>query len=646
MNDQSKIEKIKQGLYSRDKEKYFDVTRRHRLRTQNIQDTPGWGANNDELVPDEQDFDQTDIMSNRKTSGNWVSKILILSIVFFIVAAGISAYTFFSGSNIISDKNLGLEIYGLQSVSAGDETTFTIRVKNGNTVDLKTADLLMEYPDGTRASTNLSKDIRRESVSLGDITAGSTIEKKFQVVLFGAENDKKLISASLEYRLPSSNAILNKKVQKEVLISTAPLSLTLTGLKETISGQTTDFVLEVHSNSQKVISGLMLNGDFASGFTLKKSDPAVFSKNAWDLGDLEPGGTRKIHLTGVFDGQEGEEKVLKFTIGLKDKTNETKIGSVFFTTSQTVVLSKPFLSVSVALNGSTDAGYSTQAGKSVRADLTWQNNLPNKINDARFVVKLRGTAINRSTIRVSNGFYQSFDDTIVFDKTTNEKLAVLNPGDTGNLGFDFTLAGNTSLTTGAQNSASFEVSASGRRVGDTGVPESVSYSAVRTLKITSDIRLTSKSQSQTGVFKNIGPIPPVVGQETTYTINWTIGGAINDLSNVVVSARLPNYVKWLGIISPTDEDVTYNSVGGEVVWNVGTIKGGTGRNSPPKNMSFQISFVPSLSQFDTIPTLLTESSARGIDTYTNNEVTASAELLTTNLAGDPNFNSDNAKVTK
>ena len=90
-----------------------------------------------------------------------------------------------------------------------------------------------------------------------------------------------------------------------------------------------------------------------------------------------------------------------------------------------------------------------------------------------------------------------------------------------------------------------------------------------------------------------------------------------------------------GEVSPDSEQVTYNPVGGEIIWNAGDIEAGTGVGSPPREVAFQVSFLPSLGQVGTAPTVLGESVARGTDLFAGIDITSNTRpALTTKSLGD------------
>ena len=111
-----------------------------------------------------------------------------------------------------------------------------------------------------------------------------------------------------------------------------------------------------------------------------------------------------------------------------------------------------------------------------------------------------------------------------------------------------------------------------------------------------------------------------------------------------VKATLPSYVKWLGIISPSTEKVSYNTTTGEVVWNVGNISPGFGEKV--REVEMQISLLPSLSQVGSSPELLSDSLLGGEDDFTGSQLQTSSRRLNTRITTDPIYLSQYATVVQ
>jgi hypothetical protein len=126
-----------------------------------------------------------------------------------------------------------------------------------------------------------------------------------------------------------------------------------------------------------------------------------------------------------------------------------------------------------------------------------------------------------------------------------------------------------------------------------------------------------------------GPIPPIIGQQTTYRIYWKIFSGPVGLKNAVVKTTLPAYVEKIDengevtIGSP----LKYNKSTREVIWSIDDLAA----NSLVM-ASFDVGVTPEASQVNQLlilinPTILEANAVQ--------KVTKTVGLLTSDLTTDP-----------
>jgi hypothetical protein len=422
------------------------------------------------------------------------------------------------------------------------------------------------------------------------------------------------------------------------------------GVGEISANQKTDFTIEIESNSLSVINNLILKADYPFGFDYISAAPKPSSvdNSIWTIGDLEPGAKRTIKLSGSVNGQDGEERVFKFTVGTPDKLDDKTINTAFSVYTANVSIKKPFLGVNLFINGDSAKEVVVNSGSKISADLSWQNNLVSNVYDVSIKVKLSGPILDKTTVYTEQGFYNSSDNTITFDKQKDKAFALVEPGYQGETGFVFSLFGPQSQTGLSFNNpeVGMDISVFGNRVEGSGVSQELLYSASKKIKVASVLRLTFRGLRSLGPFANTGPVPQVAEQETTYTVTWSATNYINDVNNAKVVAVLPAYVKWNELTSPSIEKLDYNSSTNEVTWNIGGIKAGTGLTYYPREVSFNLSFTPSLSQVGEAPEILGQATITGTDSFTNTEVGETKAHVTTEIVTDPNYEPGKGKVSQ
>jgi hypothetical protein len=433
----------------------------------------------------------------------------------------------------------------------------------------------------------------------------------------------------------SSNAILVREQEYAVLLSAAPVSLSVISPKEVISGQDAQFTVQVASNSPTPLKDLMLKAEYPFGFTYSEGNQKPrYGDNVWELGDLAPGGKRSIIVKGKLIGQDADEKFFRFYVGSRSEKNDKELGVTYIVKPVSLVLSEPFLSATLAINGSKSNTTVVQTGRTVRGDVEWKNNLNSTILDGEIRIKFTGQSLDRQSVATEGGFFNSSDNTLIWSSETDKDLSTIEPGQSGRLGFSFATLGSGVTQSLKNPELALEVSVAGRRVDENGVPEQVKSASKYTLQLATDLLLMSKATRTIGPFTNTGPFPPRAEQETTYTVTWTVSNSSNTADNVIVKTTLPAYVRFTNLVSPSSESVTYSPVGGTVTWDVGTVDAQS-TSGKKREVSFQVALKPSISQVGLAPILVNEQTVKGQDRFTSVEVGSSRPQQTTRLTADP-----------
>jgi hypothetical protein len=180
----------------------------------------------------------------------------------------------------------------------------------------------------------------------------------------------------------------------------------------------------------------------------------------------------------------------------------------------------------------------------------------------------------------------------------------------------------------------FPTTATGSRVDESGVSQTVSTGAASAIKLISNLSLSARALRTQGPISNTGPIPPKADQETTYTVVWTVTNTSNTISGAQVTATIPQYMRWTGTVSPSDAQITYNPVGGQITWMAGGIPQNAGVGAGAKQVAFQLALKPTQSQIGSSPDIMGESTIVGLDAFTGATIRNSASNLSTRTTTD------------
>jgi len=569
-----------------------------------------------------------------------MKKIFIGSAIFFTLAVAFAAFIFLRGGNVMSSEKVAVEFAAPITAAGGEPFAFQVAVRNDNSAKISSADLVLEFPEGTRSADGSNSQLLRYREALGSISSGMNLIKKYEAVLFGEEGESLTIKATLEYKVDGSNALFKKTSSYQVALQSAPISISVEGPSETANKGEFELVVNIVSNSTAPLQNILMDASYPFGFSLKSSSPRpVSGERVWGIGDLAPGASRKIKLSGIISGSEGDERVFTFRAGTAKEAGARVLQTAIVSASHSILLRRPFLALSVIVNGDTGNEYITEKGKTLRVNIAWENNLPARATDAQVIVSLKGTLYDPASIVPEGGYYRSDDGTIVWDSSSSGELASMEPGARGQKSFSVNVRGSSTGAYSLKN-PSFTISAGISARGPAGAGESggaVQTKTTTEVKLLADLSFLSRILRVGGSFANRGPVPPKVGSETSYTIIWSLSNAFNDLTNTKVFASLPSYVRFMNNISPSSEQISYDAVSGNIVWDVGDVKAGIGIGGVPREVAFQVAIAPADNQAGTIPTVVGEASAQGDDRFTGRQVTSATRPALTTKFGDASF---------
>ncbi|HQT82589.1 MAG TPA: hypothetical protein PLW99_00315 [Candidatus Paceibacterota bacterium] len=554
---------------------------------------------------------------------------------FFLVSLAIAVYVFYVGGNSVSVDKVSVNVQGPTTIAGGDIVPLSLTITNTNSSAIENATVEIDFPNGTRSAANVLTTYPTYTENLGTIGSGETVTRSVKAVLFGSSGQALTLPISFSYGTAGSNAVFVKKSSYSLTVSSTPLSVSVQTLSETVSGQPLTLTLIVNSNATVPLSNVVLTGNLPFGFQVTSSSVPL-NNSSFLLGTLAPGASKTITLTGTLAGQDGEQRVFTFTVGTANTPGNQSLAVTYMSQQAAVSITAPFINTTLAINGNSSPNVVLAPGSPQNVTLSYTNTLPTSITNASVSIALSGAAIDYNSVQTTNGFYNSVNHTVIFSKDTDPSLALLSPGATGVGVFTFsTLPTSASV---ASPAATFGISVSGTRLGQTNVPEQVSAFATQTAKVTTTVALSASALHTSGPLATVGPIPPVAGQATTYTVVWGVQDKGSAVAGGTVSATLPSYVTYTGATAGAGS-FSYDNSSRTVTWSVGDLtQGGNAQGA------FQVSLTPSTSQKGGAPALTGAASFTGYDRFAGVQVSATADPATTETQGDPGYVSTNSIV--
>ncbi|MFC1594863.1 hypothetical protein ACFL3E_00360 [Patescibacteria group bacterium] len=567
-------------------------------------------------------------------------------VVIALIIIGLGAYFFIGrGAGFNVGRLIELEASNPSRISSGDIVLWEVRYKNGNSVVLNGAELVFEFPEGSRPVVGDPPRIGpfRERRSIGVLEPGAYGTEEFRAVVFGETGAELNGKVSIEYRPENSSARYSKETDYSLIIYRSTLGVSIDMPEEVQDGQEIEARIHIVSSSRAIFKDLAVKVKYPSSFKYKSSDPLPFENDSiWKLGDLAPGEERIIRVRGSVSRGTVDAQTFRVDAGVYNTDEDSWV--VFAKSSESILVRAPFLVVETNLSGSDDGVIAP--GQKLNIVLLWRNNLPASVRNMFLETKIEGEALDLATISSYTGTFDGQTNTIKWLAGRNEELAFVDPGDAGRV--EFSIVVKKPLTVKDINDKNFTANFISR-IGASEVPqefEGLDIEGVSelSLKVSTKIAFSQKGYYFDSRIQNTGSLPPKVGEETNYIIVWSLINSSNDLKNISVRASLPTYVQWNNVVVDSDDEIIYKSSTGEVIWNVDTVSAGTGYIRPIKEIAFQITLTPSITQVGNTPELISSADFYAEDAFTGTIFEEKGVAITTKMRDDPEISSNQRKV--
>jgi len=540
-----------------------------------------------------------------------MSKKLTFLVLLIIIVAGVFAFWFYR-AGVFSKEILKLEILGPDIAKVGDEIEYTVKYKNNGNFALEQPKLIFELPENSL--TEDSKTMITQN--LKDIYPGAEEFVKFKARLLGKEGDLKVAKASLSYIPKNITARYESDTTFTTKIDSVPVTLDFDLPSKVEKGKEIQYSVNYFSSINYPLENLSIKIDPVNGFDFETSDPSSLDNSEWKLKTLNKAQGGRININGRITANAGAHLNFAAKLGMRIAGSFVEIKE----TNIDIEVIEPLLFISQQINGS--ANYVASPGELLRYEIFFRNIGSTPFDNLFMVVKLNSPAFDTSSIRTEDGG-QANGDLIVWDYKQVSGLKRLDVQQEESVKFDVKLKDGWALSDSEKNNII--------------VKNSVNISQITQdfdTKVNSNLGISQKGYYQNSAISNSGPIPPINGKTTTYTIAWTINNYFNDLKNVKVKANLAQNVALTGLISPESESskFSFDSSSREIVWSAGDIPASAGNS---KFISFQVSLTPAAYQKNFIADIISEATISGEDQATGATITAKSSAINTSMPDDP-----------
>jgi hypothetical protein len=550
-----------------------------------------------------------------------------------IAASLIGIYRF--QQSAFGEERVSITISGPKEVRSGDPMTFEVSYKNANRISLKNAALRLNFPENFKFEDNpsfISESPSNGRFDLGEIKRYSDGKVTFRGQAFSPTGSLIYVKAELAYEPSNFNSQFVSKHQLGVNITSFPIILEVLAPLDLASGDSLDYLISYKNTSEEDFDNIKLKIEYPEGFTFSRANPAASEgNNTWYIGHVSKQQEGKIIISGKLEGSRDEIRVVRANIG----SSEGEFVSYNQESASTKIAASP-LFIAQSVNGLTSL--TANAGDILRFEIAYKNEGNIGLKDVIINEKIDSPVLNYTTLLLyDKGAYNPSSKTITWKASDFKNLAKLEPGEEGKI--SFTINVKDVIPVGNVNDKNFIIS-SVAKIDSPDIPTPIESNKIIAgntidIKLNSKLGLVVKGFYNDAMIKNSGPLPPTVGQETTYTMHWSVFNVSNDLADAKVETMLPTGVVFTGAKQPTDANLAYNERTNALIWQIGNLFAGTGVLVPAKELAFQVKIKPAPSQIGNPVDLTGVSIFSGRDLFTNENLSISVEKKSTLLREDP-----------
>lgn len=569
--------------------------------------------------------DLTRLLQNKKSSLTaFLTKTI--GVLFVLSVLAWSGFFLFTRGLFDNEETLSVAIETPDNIRAGEETSFTVRYENAGDVPIAALELKLNLPKSFHRATSLPEPTQELQWTIGSLTAGSDGAVTVSGIFLSEVPSTQRIQALFTYKPANFSSDFQVIKSESVEIKESTVQMTMSGPEKALAGDPVEYTLKIQHTGKEPVFNLRMVPNFPADFVIESAIPDLSAEGPfWTIASLEPNKLMDIIIKGSFTSTASGELPMGARIGFMDEEN-------FFEQTKTEILTDVLggaVSFHLIFDGS-DKDQTVQAGKILRGSIDFKNPGTEPVEGIVFSLALtanKKVPVDWEKADLADGVRSG--NTVRWNKDAKSELAKLEPGKESIIDFTLPLVG----TIGSDKSDNFTIALSMdvARVGSIQSTRSIEATPIR-ISINSNVTLSAQARyfTEDGTPMGSGPLPPRVGQTTSYRIVWDLTNSLHDLSNVEVSTILPQDVTWKDVSSKDIGALTYNPTTRQVRWQTPKLP------SEIQNASawFDVSVTPKKADAGKFMKLTNQTTLEAIDLITKAEVNTSLPVLTTELPED------------
>ena len=518
-------------------------------------------------------------------------------------------------SLMYDEGQISLVVNGPRQVASAESSEFTVVYRNRNWSAMKDVSLVVAYPDGFQPDEDPKIKVSGSQleIPLGTVNARTDGKATFSGKFYGSRGETLFLKMRLRYSPTGLSSQFEKEEQYGVSIASSVLAIDMLAPQQLSSEDVVEYAIDYVNQSDKSLSNIRVKVEYPEQFSFASAEPAPSEGNSvWYVGTLNSEQKGRIIIKGRLTGARDEVKKAKASIGYMG-------GGKFVTYGVSEQLTRiviPPLSITQTINGKRDL--SVNAGDILGFDISYRNESNIGLRDAIITMNLSSGVLDYRGLKQEKGSYDASSQTLVWKASDIPGLAHLNPGDSGTVSFSIPVLNPIPESVSGKNFSIQTIA----KIDSPDIPTPIGSNKViasntMVTRVSSSVGIGLYLVQNDSVFMNKGPVPPIVGQETLYTVKIRLNNEYNDVTNAKLIVTLPSGSRYQKKFTPDTEAVEWNDRTNTLVWDLATYRAARGES---RELRFQVAVTPDASLMNKDLQLINGLVFTGKDQFTKQDI--------------------------
>lgn len=548
--------------------------------------------------------------------GIYGKDIFWVLMVALIIGGGFVAYFIIQYQK---SRELNFDVSAPSRIFIAKPFEISVNIENKSQSILREPKILLQLPEGAVSPENTG-EMQVIEEKFDNIDPGTIIKKSYKVAFIKDDQKTDRININFSYLPENLNTRFEKNQVVEIFVDQPAISMNLVTPQRVFNRENFQINVNYQNISDYEFKQARLQLVYPANFSFKDASIAPTSgNNVWDLSDLISDSQKSITINGSLQGVDQSFSEIKSQLFVDLNGKEYLINEK----SASLGIASSPLSLGISVNN--NPNYVATAGDLLSYQIKYRNNTDVALNDVILKIKLSGEMFDFATLQ-SQGFFDSVNNTIVWNAGNTQQFKSLNPNAEGIINFLVRVKPSYAIKRMFDKNFSLKIQA---EINSPTVPYNVSSD--KTIGFANfETKVAGKTEISAGLSYVSGQIPMRVNQPTTYEIHWQIKNYSTDIKDISVSSFLQSGVKWLGVSkSDIEPGPVYNERTGEIKWAISKILATKGVISKPLEAVFKVEATPNVVQVDQRFVFLNETILSATDDFTGAQLNAGTDTLKT-----------------